>query len=305
GATAGALLTAPLEIIKTRLQASRVPHMQLAVSQPTVISLAGGNVTQALPFSQGKQGVVMHLRLIVQNEGLRALWKGIGPYLIGVAPARSVYFATYATSKKYFNSKLKPESSVVHMLSASIGGAVAVTSTCPIWVIKTRLQLDTKRTNFKSGLLCAKNIYATDGIRGFYRGLSASYVGIGETVLQFVIYERLKKTLKQNRDSFTQQKSYKDFTECIIAAAGSKFIASGLTYPHEVVRTRLREKFDGPRQYRSFVQTLLKVWREEGRPGLYGGMNAHLIRVIPNTVSMMLVYELVVYAISNRDITSY
>ena len=154
--------------------------------------------------------------------------------------------------------------------------------------------------------MCAKKIYEMDGIRGFYRGLSASYVGIGETVIQFVLYERLKKTLKRNRSSYMPQRSYRDFTECVIAAAGSKFLASGLTYPHEVVRTRLRESFDGqPRQYRSFVQTLMKVWREEGRPGLYGGINAHLIRVIPNTVCMMLVYELVVHAFTNRDITRY
>lgn len=64
----------------------------------------------------------------------------------------------------------------------------------------------------------------------------------------------------------------------------------------EVVRTRLRQRVSrDQRKYHSFVQTLVTVWREEGlRRGLYGGMSAHLIRVVPNTAIVFLTYEAVV-----------
>lgn len=42
---------------------------------------------------------------------------------------------------------------------------------------------------------CIRGIYQTDGLRGFYKGITASYFGISETVVHFVIYETLKRKL--------------------------------------------------------------------------------------------------------------
>lgn len=58
-----------------------------------------------------------------------------------------------------------------------------------------------------------------------------------------------------------------------------------------MIRTRLRE--EGSR-YRSFVQTLQLVAREEGPSALYRGLLAHLIRQIPNAAIMMATYELII-----------
>ncbi len=38
-----------------------------------------------------------------------------------------------------------------------------------------------------------KEIYKKDGIEGFFRGLSASYVLVLNPIIQFVAYEYLKK----------------------------------------------------------------------------------------------------------------
>lgn len=35
-------------------------------------------------------------------------------------------------------------------------------------------------------------------MRGFWKGLSASYAGISETVVQFVVYERIKKMVEEH-----------------------------------------------------------------------------------------------------------
>ncbi len=62
------------------------------------------------------------------------------------------------------------------------------------------------------------------------------------------------------------------------AAACSKTCATILCYPHEVVRTRLREEGT---KYRTFMQTLKIVYYEESIAGLYRGLLTHLIRQIP------------------------
>lgn len=66
-------------------------------------------------------------------------------------------------------------------------------------------------------------------------------------------------------------------------------------FPAEVARTRLRQEGN---KYRSFFQTLLLVWREEGYQGLYRGLATQLVRQIPNTAIMMATYEAVVYMLS-------
>ncbi|GFG31794.1 hypothetical protein Cfor_04231, partial [Coptotermes formosanus] len=56
---------------------------------------------------------------IVENEGPRALFKGLGPNLVGVAPSRAIYFCAYSQSKGFFNSLLSPDTAIVHVCSAS------------------------------------------------------------------------------------------------------------------------------------------------------------------------------------------
>lgn len=241
---------------------------------------------------------------------------------MGVAPSRAIYFCAYSQSKSFLNSlgHIPSNSPIVHILSASCAGFVAATVTNPIWFVKTRLQLDHQRGEGMSVRRCVQNIYNQSGLRGFYKGITASYVGISETVIHFVIYEALKAKLvsrrsrQRRRRRFTNlfifffqverraahptdDKSSRDFVEFMVAGAVSKTVASCITYPHEVARTRLREEGN---KYRSFWQTLHTVWREEGKAGVYRGLATQLVRQIPNTAIMMATYEAVVYVLTRN-----
>lgn len=44
-------------------------------------------------------------------------------------------------------------------------------------------------------------------------------------------------------------------------------------------------------KYRSMVQSIQTIFVEEGLAGLYGGLSAHLMRVVPNAAIMFLVVE--------------
>ncbi|PSN54945.1 Mitochondrial carrier protein Rim2 [Blattella germanica] len=136
----------------------------------------------------------------------------------------------------------------------------------------------------------------SQGLVGFYKGITASYFGISETVVHFVIYEAIKAKLIAFRSGQPgDSKSSRDFLEFMMAGAVSKTIASCIAYPHEVARTRLREEGT---KYRSFWQTLAVVAQEEGYRGVYRGLGTQLVRQIPNTAIMMATYEAVVYMLT-------
>ena len=216
--------------------------------------------------------------------------------LAGVAPSRAIYFGTYSTMKKTLNLSLPPNTDLVHILSAASAGLMSSCLTNPLWVIKTRMQLENRRSG--SGLATVfRNIYIERGISGYWRGVSASAYGILETVLHFVIYEKLKKKWAESgyRDSNSERKTVRDFAAMMACGAVSKSVATSLAYPHEVARTRLREPGT---KYTSFWGTLATVHSEEGVRGLYRGLGTNLVRQIPNTAVMMATYEAVVYLIS-------
>ncbi|KAM4862322.1 solute carrier family 25 member 36 isoform X2 [Marmota monax] len=295
GGTVGAILTCPLEVVKTRLQSSSVT---LYISEVQLNTMAGASVNRIV-----SPGPLHCLKVILEKEGPRSLFRGLGPNLVGVAPSRAIYFAAYSNSKETLNGVFDPDSTQVHMISAAVAGFTAITATNPIWLIKTRLQLDARNRGEKrmGAFECVRKVYRTDGLRGFYRGMSASYAGISETVIHFVIYESIKQKLLECKTASVMEngeesvKEASDFVGMMLAAATSKTCATTIAYPHEVVRTRLREEGT---KYRSFFQTLSLVVQEEGYGSLYRGLTTHLVRQIPNTAIMMATYELVVYLLN-------
>lgn len=64
----------------------------------------------------------------------------------------------------------------------------------------------------------------------------ASYVGITETVIHFVIYEAVKAWLVATRTGVSSReddrKTLRDFIEFMAAGSFSKTIASTIAYPH-------------------------------------------------------------------------
>uniref|UniRef100_A0A0R3RZ89 Mitochondrial carrier protein n=1 Tax=Elaeophora elaphi TaxID=1147741 RepID=A0A0R3RZ89_9BILA len=371
GGTVGTAITCPLEVVKTRLQSTEYAYSTLSHSHSEGTSKArirmplphillshsrmrtSANVPQKLRLCYipptcavqrnvqlfAKPGLSMQqsrslytfFKQIVVNEGFSALFKGIGPNLIGVAPSKAVYFCTYSSCKRLLNSLdiFVSNSAMIHMSSAATSGFVAATVINPVWLVKTRLQLHKGPLSVTE---CIKRVWRTDGFKGFYRGVTASYVGISETVIQFVLYEEMralllkwkssreenidgyladpeinikvwdeKSRLKQDENQLSavqvsstenDNREMIDFFHFMLAGGTAKFFACSLAYPHEVVRTRMREE---NAVTKGFLSTLKFVLRREGFWAFYRGLTVQLLRTVPNTAITMGTYELTVH----------
>jgi len=121
----------------------------------------------------------------------------------------------------------------------------------------------------------------------------------GELPRNFSIYksscQRLKRLTNVTGANADQKQSIPAYVGSIVGASGgAKAVASLITYPHEVIRTRLRQPaVGGVIKYTGLLQTLKLVLKEEGVANLYGGLSAHMLRVVPNAACMFLIYELV------------
>jgi solute carrier family 25 protein 33/36 len=250
---------------------------------------------------------------IYREESPRALFKGLGPTLVGVIPARSINFFTYGNGKQVIANNFNDgrENTWVHLAAAAIAGIVTGTATNPIWVVKTRLQLEsgarrsTGTPSLGGSWTTIRTIMKDEGIRGFYKGLSASYLGVTEGTIQWVLYERLKR-ITANTEG---KGGVLEWAGMLGSAGTAKCVASLITYPHEVrykiiifsavqlklaqvIRTRLRQpKVNGVMKYTGLWQTFRLVIAEEGARRLYGGLSAHLMRVVPNAAVMYSIYE--------------
>ena len=70
---------------------------------------------------------------------------------------------------------------------------------------------------------------------GFWKGVTASYWGISETVIHFVIYESLKKKVLDKSGTSQKKKeerTFADFCKIMLCGACSKTCATCVAYPH-------------------------------------------------------------------------
>jgi solute carrier family 25, member 33/36 len=247
-----AIATAPFDVLKTRLQ-SDLYRTQFRHTSPLQRSSHSSLRSSLLHCHETFQSLFS----IGRTEGWRALCRGLGPTLTGFVPASAIKFYVYGNSKRIISDKMNggEETAWVHLLAAVSAGVVTSTATNPIWLVKTRLQLDKSNSEsarsastprYKNSLDCAAQVFRNEGVRGLYKGLSASYLGISESALQWILYEQMKIYLAKKEARAVFNDDDQKFWNVSLAwggkigAAGiAKLLAAVATYPHEVTKLLL------------------------------------------------------------------
>lgn len=84
------VVTCPLDVIKTKLQAQGGFRARNGGLPP-----AASNVVY--------RGMLGTARVIWKEEGLKGMYRGLGPIILGYLPTWAVWFTVYGRSKDYFS----------------------------------------------------------------------------------------------------------------------------------------------------------------------------------------------------------
>ncbi|KAF5843664.1 mitochondrial carrier domain-containing protein [Dunaliella salina] len=136
-------------------------------------------------------------------------------------------------------------------------------------------------------------IWREEGLRGYYKGLGPSLVlQTTHGAAQFTVYEELKHMAARAGQSPTDPDRAISSFQTTVFAATSKFAASVLTYPSQVVRSRLQQRdFGRDLTYKNSWQVMKLTWKHEGVRGFYKGLGPALLRVMPQSAITLVVYE--------------
>jgi solute carrier family 25 (mitochondrial folate transporter), member 32 len=156
---------------------------------------------------------------------------------------------------------------------------------------------------------CLTQISKTEGLPGLYRGLLPSLLLVSHGAIQFAVYEELKSAAYHLRDfirplgaSSVSEDRTLSSAEITACGALSKLAASIVTYPSQVVRSRLQQRMDSRAlQYKGVVDVLRKTLTREGVGGLYKGLVPNVLRVMPQSALTFLVYETVMRHLQNMS----
>ncbi|CAL9728768.1 mitochondrial carrier protein Leu5p [Monosporozyma unispora] len=181
GAAASLLVTHPLDLIRIRLSVQTANLQNLQASKAKDITKPPGF------YPLFKQ--------IYKNEGgIYGLYRGLIPTSFQVLPMVALNFAVYEQLKEF-----KEYSNAVmwgyKLMFGAVSGAVSQTITYPFDLLRKRFQIMNMGNNemgFRyngiwDGL---KTIYRTEGVVGYYKGLTASlFKVIPSTAVSWLVYE--------------------------------------------------------------------------------------------------------------------
>jgi solute carrier family 25 iron transporter 28/37 len=135
---------------------------------------------------------------IIKEDGFKGLYKGYWTSLATYGPYVALYFAGYERLKhiarEYYGKYDLPF--VMYLGMAGIAGSISAAVTCPLDVIKTRLQVQDKTHTYeyKNGFDALKKIIKNEGIPTLFRGIKPRSLWMaGGTAITMAAYEEIKK----------------------------------------------------------------------------------------------------------------
>ncbi|KAF9120839.1 hypothetical protein BGW39_011047 [Mortierella sp. 14UC] len=328
-----------------------------------VLAGTSGTTTKRVHYTSVPDAI----RKIYSAEGFRALYSGLGSDTIATLTSNFVYFYVYMAlrQRKEHRRSSGQLSTFQELFLGAEAGIISRFFTAPIHVVTTRQQVMGKdllqQQGAKSGATAGtgagsgahkvsarsiiREIYAQDGITGFWAGYAPTIILSINPSITYFLFETIKKTIlaRQTKAALASNASP---SKSVLAAAASltslqiffisacsKAIASFLTYPLILTKTKLQTKVrddsssssttgdleegtlkNQPKSFNGISDVVKTVIKDKGIAGLYTGCQGQVVKgffsfglmymIKDRVVAWMLTLFLAVHNMRNRVTSS-
>ncbi|ETM44515.1 hypothetical protein, variant 3 [Phytophthora nicotianae] len=204
-------------------------------------------------------------RSIVAEEGVRALFRGMSPALYGATLSWGIYMLVYQNAKERY-ARMADEGwiqgSWQHFFS-----------------VQSNKRLQASVTD------AFRRIVGEEGVSALYKGMIPALFLTTNGAIKFVAYERLKGLYQAHWSPEM------DMIPTLVMGAVAQSIASTATYPYQVIKARLQQGGPSANKYTGTWDCTLKIIRHEGYIGLFKGLSANILKVMPTGAIIFAAYE--------------
>lgn len=252
---------------------------------------------------------------LVQKEGIKGLYRGIGISVFGSLPGSVLYFGSYEYAKKHllFLNYFGNSEFVNYFISGMFAEIVACLLFVPVDIVKGRRQVQSKLKiyEYKNDLDALIQIIKTEKFKGIYRAYGATVMSFGPmSAFYFMFYEYFKgffvdndaksyieKVKKENLNKENEKLNI-SFLESLFCSGLASSLASFITTPLDLVKFRMQvHKASGhydpsSPEYKNMFQGLIRIGYNEGIYGLFRGSFARVLAYAPTGALSMTFLEL-------------
>ncbi|KAG5437621.1 hypothetical protein PCANB_000658 [Pneumocystis canis] len=265
------LFISPFDMVKIRLQLKTLPSIcDKTLNHRYILNLE----------------IINSFKHIIYQEGIFALWKGNCSGQILYITYGACQFFTYKKCKFYLDSifPTKQYNSSKTFISGAAAGAAGTLISYPFDLLRTRFAAQGKRKLYFSILHSIRSIYISEGIKGFYRGISVS-------LIQIIPYMGIVLGIYENTKAYMLNVGYSSDWASAFGGIVSGIFGKTAVFPLDVIRKRLQVQ--GPDRtkyfykdipvYDKIIKTGIIIFKSEGFWGLYKGWFISILKVAPST----------------------
>ena len=271
---AAAVVTNPVEVVKTRLQLQ-------------------GELMKEGQYVKKYNGMLDGLRVVAKNEGIWGLQKGLPASFAHQVCQNGIRFACYPPIRGQMENAFGP-GFAANLAAGGVVGVISAISGSPAFMVKIRLQAQCAASaaqvgtqhNYSGFLDATYSILKEKGITGLFHGYRTACVrtSVGSSV-QLASYDTMK-TVAARKTKMQSDDVRVHLLSSTIAGVGMVVAMN----PFDVLITRC---YNNPHQKDTvnIFGAFRQILQTEGPKGLYKGATGLFLRMTPHTILTFMFLE--------------